>query len=498
MPEKSQRLHNIPGFLQDYPFERLSALRIAGYTLYCTWVLGVFYSTFLYVSADDFRYALYLNLFVSMLALALVLILVASLLKRANKWVLSKWVIIPTTSVMAVATATLIFVDSNTTLGFVLTIVSACLTGFSSGLLFLGWIRIFTDVGSRVAMVEACLSWLLGAVLCLILFFQPDIFSSIVVVVLALAGGLLLRLCAHKRPGRPTAPRKTTLPKKTSRLLQRSLLAAVSLGFVGGFADVISGYRLFDIPEFFDIILLIGIVVLSLVALAVMVLSKRTPVMNVYRYTFLVIALGCLSILFMGNNFTYQYTLILGGYICFMIILMAVCINVSSFYSISVIRLAGFAFGALYTGEVLGSFAGHLLSSLAQEELQLGLFTFLLTGALIFAGLFLFNERDLAETRIGLFTNSDDERLRLEQPGDDLVVEVLEEVAREYALSARERDVLPLIYKGRTIARMQEELFISAGTVSTHTRHIYQKIGVKNRQELLDLIDSRTQAQKVL
>ena len=43
------------------------------------------------------------------------------------------------------------------------------------------------------------------------------------------------------------------------------------------------------------------------------------------------------------------------------------------------------------------------------------------------------------------------------------------------------------LLEGRTISRIQETLFISAGTVSTHIRHIYQKTGVDNRQELIDL-----------
>ena len=60
-------------------------------------------------------------------------------------------------------------------------------------------------------------------------------------------------------------------------------------------------------------------------------------------------------------------------------------------------------------------------------------------------------------------------------------------IAERFALSPRETDVLPLLLEGRTISRIQETLFISAGTVSTHIRHIYQKTGVDNRQELIDL-----------
>ena len=60
-------------------------------------------------------------------------------------------------------------------------------------------------------------------------------------------------------------------------------------------------------------------------------------------------------------------------------------------------------------------------------------------------------------------------------------------IIERYGLTPRESDVLPLLLEGRTIQRIQETLFISAGTVSTHIRHIYQKTGADNRQELIDL-----------
>ena len=46
-----------------------------------------------------------------------------------------------------------------------------------------------------------------------------------------------------------------------------------------------------------------------------------------------------------------------------------------------------------------------------------------------------------------------------------------------------------LFAKGRSAARIQEELFISKGTVSTHLRHIYQKMDVHSKQEMLDVIE---------
>lgn len=62
------------------------------------------------------------------------------------------------------------------------------------------------------------------------------------------------------------------------------------------------------------------------------------------------------------------------------------------------------------------------------------------------------------------------------------------EIAREKGLSPRETDVMVLLAQGRTRLYIQEELFIAENTVKTHIAHIYKKLGVGNRQELLDLV----------
>lgn len=63
-------------------------------------------------------------------------------------------------------------------------------------------------------------------------------------------------------------------------------------------------------------------------------------------------------------------------------------------------------------------------------------------------------------------------------------------VAQKCGLTEREAEVMVLLAKGRTRARIQEELYLSSGTVATHARHIYRKVGVHSKQELLDVIES--------
>lgn len=62
-------------------------------------------------------------------------------------------------------------------------------------------------------------------------------------------------------------------------------------------------------------------------------------------------------------------------------------------------------------------------------------------------------------------------------------------IGEYYGLTKREVDVFRLLAAGRNSARIQEELMISAGTVNTHSHHVFQKMGVHCQQEVIDLFE---------
>ncbi|MGB4036869.1 MAG: helix-turn-helix transcriptional regulator, partial [Bacillota bacterium] len=55
----------------------------------------------------------------------------------------------------------------------------------------------------------------------------------------------------------------------------------------------------------------------------------------------------------------------------------------------------------------------------------------------------------------------------------------------EYSLTPRELEVIELLLEGMKNDEIQEKLFISQGTLKTHLRHIFRKLDVQNRKELL-------------
>jgi len=70
-----------------------------------------------------------------------------------------------------------------------------------------------------------------------------------------------------------------------------------------------------------------------------------------------------------------------------------------------------------------------------------------------------------------------------------------EGIAREHDLSPREEEVMVLLAKGRSMKHIEETLVISFHTAKSHANHIYRKLGVHSREELIDLVETEHRAE---
>lgn len=66
----------------------------------------------------------------------------------------------------------------------------------------------------------------------------------------------------------------------------------------------------------------------------------------------------------------------------------------------------------------------------------------------------------------------------------------IDQLAGEWGLTQREKEVFALLAVGRTQPWIAKNLTISESTVNTHVRHLYAKAGVSSRQDLLDFVIS--------
>ena len=84
--------------------------------------------------------------------------------------------------------------------------------------------------------------------------------------------------------------------------------------------------------------------------------------------------------------------------------------------------------------------------------------------------------RDEIKTHIGKYEGTLD--VELEELNEKLV----------NPLSEREYDVFKQIFSQKTNSEIAEELFVSINTVKTHLKNLYNKLGVSNRKEALDVV----------
>lgn len=147
-------------------------------------------------------------------------------------------------------------------------------------------------------------------------------------------------------------------------------------------------------------------------------------------------------------------------------------------------RPVALVFGAAVVSTRLGTFLGSSLGSALAGSAAWG--AGLRTSALacllmmvVLAGTIVFTETDLRAVY------QPDPR-----PAAPDLDERCAQVAREGGLSARELDVLRLLARGRSVAVIGETLGIAPGTVKHHASSIYRKLGVYDRQEVIDLVAS--------
>ena len=72
----------------------------------------------------------------------------------------------------------------------------------------------------------------------------------------------------------------------------------------------------------------------------------------------------------------------------------------------------------------------------------------------------------------------------------DYIAQRCERLSEQYGLTRRECEILGLLVRGRSKAHIAEAFIISENTVRGHVKHIYAKLEIHNKQELLDLFEA--------
>ena len=224
------------------------------------------------------------------------------------------------------------------------------------------------------------------------------------------------------------------------------------------------------------------VVVVAAVAFAYALLAYRERFQfgHLYRMIFL---LGLASILLLPIVLAGQAAI--AGYTCsvimYQLVFLLIWVIAASAFRDRSAYAPGF-FGLVYGFWSLESFGGALFSSvfvqhLTMDNVHLMVFAAVLAVAVGYA--VVFTEADAnALVQIVPFKHKTPFKAKCLS------------VAQTYQLSPRETEIALLIAQGRDSAHIEKKLFLSRSTVQTHRMHLYQKLDIHNRQELLDIIEA--------
>ncbi len=267
----------------------------------------------------------------------------------------------------------------------------------------------------------------------------------------------------------------------------------------------------------------------TLVIFAMLVRRRRVSASAVYGITMALVAAGFMLlplVIRYGHstaNLTAAITFVGLGTSIFDIVLLCAIAHAAYEHHVSGAAINGVVRGATVGFSAVGNMAGSLLAtSLWTGTVDLIIFVLAVCYLLIISMSFFIGRRKDAALDMGGATGEarpehgqadaaagpeptesascpaeiepSDEPLTQEQgqpstaPLEQLLDERIGRIAAERGLSPREADVFALMARGRSLPYIAETLVLSENTIRSHTRRVYNKLGVHSKQELLDLV----------
>lgn len=427
---------------------------------------------------------------------------------------------------------------------YFLLVLGGLTTGAGSGLIHLGYGEIHRNRPPSDVGIEVPMAVLLAAVVFSIVSFVP--FAAQVAVTSALpigSGFIMMRESRRFRscPALAWMISRQQLIMPTPRLIVRVGACALGIGLADGVARQVfmslTGMSSFD---YYHPAMLTSSIVLAGLLIGFELLRRDTSFRALYKLITFVIAASIAfvpSLSHLEELYWAGPLITLVGYNAFNAFVWILLADLTYNFRLSAAATFGIGWGMLTLGSIVGQMIAALLGAGLFLTSQLASFLAALSTLVVFAVcLFVMKDDDLVDIEdrqsmvMTIGDSMDDagaETCDAEQTGgfalpqievfpghsgswgaDDTGDAVSDDqdnngsqhqrapfkercvkLARDCGLTPRETEILILFAKGRSAVRIQEELVISRGTVTTHLQHIYRKVDVHSKQELLDAIE---------
>lgn len=243
-----------------------------------------------------------------------------------------------------------------------------------------------------------------------------------------------------------------------------------------------------------DILFYGGVLVCALIStmtLTILATQKDAPnISSYYKITVAFSAIGLVMILVFGSPSTPIGGALIQGSALFLQVLVILVVTQNT-QETGISPLLSFSIGQGVTSAVvfISNMVGKLLHLyVGSNELSLSI----LCGCSLIALFFMLAariDRPDSPSEVSPAPSSD-------EPEDDKVEDDRDRqthlIAEKFGLTKREEEILSYLARGRSLPYISDALFVTTGTVKTHTINIYRKTDVNSRQELLDLLEGHS------
>lgn len=359
-------------------------------------------------------------------------------------------------------------------------LVSAGLSGFSTAFVFVAWMaRFVVSETERDSPVLFVTSFLLSFFLFAIAANLPFSFGLFVTLLLVPTSTMLLLGSARKAKDAGAAPIGAASPRRYVSDLWRFAIGIFLFGIL--FTLIKESAVGVNLENFIcmEVGFYSSALLLAAFFLFQFVFKRALPFQKMMR---IAIPIALTAFLFLvgteGRASSEALTLMTAGYTCFESVYLLLIIRACKTRDVDPVRWIALSRMVEVAGIVVGSVISWLLVGEALVDFgNPGSWIALSYAVLLVASLI------ASEKTAGDQTKK--ERLEDRSKTDSGV----ETVSAKYGLTRREKEVLAYLAKGRSLPYIAEKLYISQGTVKTHVQHIYKKLEVRNRSDMLDLME---------
>lgn len=490
-------------------------LKFLGFGFYYAWIWLCYNSTVLIggEGATDAVFTMYLA---STTALAVTLV-VAALCPRLSRGVVESRLAVAGFSLVA-AVATVVAGCSSSGGSSPLFLAASALTGIGTAWVALRLGTLYSTAPARRVTLYTAASFVTACLLYFLAVGLPHQLGLPFMALLPVFAALVTMtapddsVLQKERPARA----KALPPGFFLRLVLAIGVFSLVVGVTRGFATLTQSVGTLD--EEGAVIVFGTACVAGVLYVLVSLVGNEVDVSRLYYPVTILVVLGISVVPLIGSG-VFEGRFIGIAYACFIMMIWCLLAHVAHLSGLSAVRVFGLGRGASALGTTAGWLLGsQLIGQQAQNPLFIWSVSIVMVVALLIVSMLVFNDRiigmvlrtSVAEDPEGgegaavetgsasclgeavsaekAEATADDSGLDSERRTGAFTKRCLA-VSSTYGLSQRERDVLFLLAKGRTIGYIADELGVSFNTAKSHIRHVYVKTGVHTRQELLNLIE---------